>query len=382
MSESQNIEYKESWRDEYLKWICGFANAQGGKIYIGIADNKEVIGVDDAKRLMEDIPNKIATNLGIIAPVNLLYQNGIPYIEIVVEPSAMAVSYHGAFHYRSGSTKQELKGIALQQFLLKKMGRSWDDILHDSATIDCIDRNAIDYFLESSAEQNRLESISKNADTLTVLRNLHLISDDGKIKHAALLLFGKDPLNYFPDVRFKIGRFGTDATDLIFDDIIEGNILEMVDKVMQVLASKYLVSPIHYKGLRRIETLEIPEAALREIICNAIVHKDYQSTTIQMKVYDDRIEVWNPGTLPNDFSIDDLFCEHYSHARNRNIAHAFYRAGLIEAWGRGIEKICKSLKEASLQLPKFEERQGGMLVSVMRKTSVGNAQVPPKYRPS
>lgn len=382
MSESQNIEYKESWRDEYLKWICGFANAQGGKIYIGIADNKEVVGVADAKRLMEDIPNKIATNLGIITPVNLLYQNGIPYIEINVEPSAMAVSYHGVFHYRSGSTKQELKGIALQQFLLKKMGRSWDDILHDTATIDCIDRKAIDYFLESSAEQNRLESISKNADTLTVLRNLHLISDDGKIRHAALLLFGKDPLNYFPDVRFKIGRFGTDATDLIFDDVIEGNILVMVDKVMQVLASKYLVSPIHYKGLRRIETLEIPEAALREIICNAIVHKDYQSTTIQMKVYDDRIEVWNPGTLPNDFSIDDLFSEHYSHARNRNIAHAFYRAGLIEAWGRGIEKICKSLKEASLQPPKFEEKQGGMLVSVMRNTSIKNAQVPPKYRPS
>lgn len=262
------------------------------------------------------------------------------------------------------------------------MGRSWDDIIHDTATVDSLDRCAIDYFLESSAEQNRLESISKNADTITVLRNLHLISEDRKIKHAALLLFGKDPLQYFPDVRFKIGRFGTDASDLMFDDIIEGNILEMVDKVMRILASKYLVSPIHYDGLRRIETLEIPEDALREIICNAIVHKDYQSTTIQMKVYNDRIEVWNPGALPNDFSIDDLFSEHYSHARNRNVAHTFYRAGLIEAWGRGIEKICKSLENASLQPPVFEEKQGGILVSVMRNTSFQNAQVPPKYRPS
>lgn len=71
-SESQNIEYKESWRDEYLKWICGFANAQGGTIYIGVNDNKDIIGVADSKRLMEDIPNKITNYLGIVADVNLL----------------------------------------------------------------------------------------------------------------------------------------------------------------------------------------------------------------------------------------------------------------------------------------------------------------------
>ena len=72
MSESQNIEYKESWRDEYLKWICGFANAQGGRIYIGINDKQEIVGVADSKRLMEDIPNKIVNYLGIVADVNLL----------------------------------------------------------------------------------------------------------------------------------------------------------------------------------------------------------------------------------------------------------------------------------------------------------------------
>lgn len=390
MSESQNIEYKESWRDEYLKWICGFANAQGGKIYIGIADNQKVIGVADAKRLMEDIPNKIVSNLGIIAQVNLLEKDGLPYIEIVVEPSTMPVAYHGTYHLRSGSTKQELRGVALQHFILNKMGRSWDDLIHTTATIEHLDRQAIEYFLQSSAEQNRLESISKIADTMTVLRNLHLVSEDGKLKYAALLLFGKDPLQYFPDVRFKIGRFGNDASELMFDDIIEGNILEMPDKVMRVLASKYLISPIRYDGLHRIESLEIPDEALREILCNAIVHKDYQSTTIQMKVFNDRIEVWNPGPLPMDFSIENLFTEHYSHARNRNIANTFYRAGLIEAWGRGIEKICKSLKAASLQPPKIEEKQGGVVVTVMRDLTLQTpqrtathhpttTQLPPKY---
>ena len=80
MSESQNLEYKESWRDEYLKWICGFANAQGGRIYIGIDDNQQVIGVADTKRLMEDIPNKIVNYLGIVADVNLLHKEDKDYI--------------------------------------------------------------------------------------------------------------------------------------------------------------------------------------------------------------------------------------------------------------------------------------------------------------
>lgn len=122
MSESQNIEYKESWRDEYLKWICGFANAQGGRIYIGIDDNQQVVGVADTKRLMEDIPNKIVNYLGIVADVNLLHKEGKDYIEIAVQPCNLPIAYHGIYHYRSGSTKQELKGAALQQFLLRKWG--------------------------------------------------------------------------------------------------------------------------------------------------------------------------------------------------------------------------------------------------------------------
>ena len=83
MTENQNTEWKESWRDEYLKWICGFANAQGGKIYIGINDDGEIVGVEDSKKLLEDIPNKIRDILGIIADVNLLNFQDKEYIEIL-----------------------------------------------------------------------------------------------------------------------------------------------------------------------------------------------------------------------------------------------------------------------------------------------------------
>mgnify|MGYP002608300443 CR=1 FL=1 len=123
MNENQNTEWKESWRDEYLKWICGFANATGGRIYIGMNDNGKVVGVADADKLLEDIPNKVRDVLGIIVDVNLLEENGLKYIEIDVPPYSNPINYKGQYHYRSGSTKQELKGAALNRFILQALGR-------------------------------------------------------------------------------------------------------------------------------------------------------------------------------------------------------------------------------------------------------------------
>ena len=93
MNENQNIEWKESWRDEYLKWICGFANATGGKIYIGMNDSGKVVGVADADKLLEDIPNKVRDVLGIIVDVNLLEENGLKYVEIDVPPYSNPINY-------------------------------------------------------------------------------------------------------------------------------------------------------------------------------------------------------------------------------------------------------------------------------------------------
>ena len=95
MAENQNIEYKESWRDEYLKWICGFANARGGRIYIGVRDDGKIVGIPDSKKRLEDIPNKIKDTMGILVDVNLLGKDGLDYIEIIVNASTYPVSYMG-----------------------------------------------------------------------------------------------------------------------------------------------------------------------------------------------------------------------------------------------------------------------------------------------
>ena len=294
--------------------------------------------------------------------------DGQEYIEIVVSPSNVPIAFKGQYHYRSGSTKQELKGVALQQFLLKKMGLSWDDMPVPYATIDDIDRSAIDYFLRRSIASERMDEEEQNASTEDVLRNLHLLTPEGELKSAAFLLFGKRVHKFFPAAEFKIGRFHNDESDLIIQDVVDCNLIQMAGKVMDLLRSRYLVSPIRYEGMQRIEELEIPQKALRELIYNAIVHKLYSGPAILLRVFDKSVELWNYGLLPEEFTPADLMKKHASYPRNRNIATVFYKAGFIESWGRGYKKIREEFEKAGHPVPTVEESGGGVLVTIQRKT--------------
>ena len=364
--ECQNVEYKSSWHDKYLAWICAFANAQGAVMYFGVDDEHEVIGLEDVDTLMEDIPNKIVTTMGIVVDVNLHEQDELEYIEVVIEPSNIPINYKGKYYYRSGSTMQELRGPALQKFVLKKMGRSWDDIAHERATIDDLDKSAIDYFLRKGYENGRITEEERNEPIEMLLENLDLINDEGKLKNAALLLFAKKPQRYFTSVRFNIGRFSGSESNLITQDVIEGNIIQMADRVVEILKSKYLTMPITFKGMERKEKLEVPEEALREILYNSICHKDYTGVHIQMRVWDDYCEVWNEGELPVGFTPETLLEQHSSRPRNRNIANAFFKAGFIDAWGRGYKKIREGFEGAGLSMPKIENVDGGVKVTFQR----------------
>ena len=304
--------------------------------------------------------------MGIVADVNLHHKNGLDYISIGVEPSNVPISFRGKYYCRSGSTMQELNGSALQQFVLKKMGRSWDDIPNEHATIKDLDRKAIKYFLDNGIAADRIDKSESNSSTQRVLENLGLITEDGKLKNAALLLFAKNPRRYFTCVEFKIGRFRRNEADLIIQDVIEGNIIQMTDRVVQVVKAKYLTSPIHYEGMKRREPLEVPEEALREILYNAIAHKDYSGAPIQMCVWDDYVEIWNEGELPIGYTPDTLMKKHSSRPRNKNIATAFFKAGFIESWGRGYEKIFEGFKAAGLPMPTIEEADGGVRVTFQR----------------
>ena len=206
MAESQNIEYKESWRDEYLKWICGFANAQGGKIYIGKKDDGTVIGVSDAKKLMEDIPNKIQNKLGIVADVNLLAENGLEYIEIVVLPWAFPVNYDGEYHYRSGSTKQQLKGNALTHFLMSKTGMKWESAPVSNISVEDLDKESFDIFRREALRSGRMTKKDLDISNEELLDKLDLL-EDGKLKRSAALCFYREPEKVIGGCYVKIGKF-------------------------------------------------------------------------------------------------------------------------------------------------------------------------------
>ncbi len=365
MQESQNIEWKEIWKDEYLKWICGFANATGGKIHIGKNDKGKITGLSNSKKLLEDIPNKIQNHLGILCDVILHNENEKQYIEIIIKPYEVPISYQGKYYYRSGSTKQELKGNALNDFLLKKAGKTWDDIIEPKANIEDIDINAIETFKESAFESKRMPYIKKEKNTNVILDNL-LLTDNNQLKRAAVLLFGKKPNRFYINAFIKIGKFGKTSDELHFQEIIEGNIFELANKTLDILDKKFLIAKISYEGLHRVEKWEYPYKAIRETIINAIVHRDYMGAPIQISVYDDKIIVWNEGYLPDDLTIEDLKKQHSSRPHNPILASAFFKGGLIEAWGRGTVKIINECIKAGLPEPLIENVFGGIQVTLFR----------------
>jgi len=355
--ENQDIEFKESWRDEYIKWICGFANAKGGKIYIGVDDSSHVVGIDNAKKLLEDIPNKVRDLLGVIVDLKMLVENDKEYLEIVIEPYPYPVSYKGQYHYRTGSSKQELKGASLDKFLLAKQGKKWDGVPVPYVSVEDLDSRAIDIFKQKAIKNKRVEAEILDESDEVIIEKLHL-KDGDYLKRASLLLFGKDCEKYITGSYIKIGYFKTD-NELIYQDRVNGNLLEQVDKTMDLIFTKYLKAYISYDGIQRVENFPISQLAFREALTNAIVHKDYgELTPIQISIYDNKLLIWNVGELPKDWTVETLTQKHSSKPYNPAIANVFFFAGLIESWGRGIDKIISESEKFNGITPKFRFDNG------------------------
>ncbi len=452
--EKQNIEWKETWKEDYLKWICGFANAQGGKIYIGKNDDGTVTGIANAKKLLEDIPNKVRDVLGIIVDVNLYSEENKDYLEIVTLPSSYPVNYKGEYHYRSGSTKQLLKGTALTQFLFEKTGITWDSIPLDNLSADDFWRDSFDIFRKQAILSKRMDEKDLNMTNEQLLDSLGLIKDgkilragmmlfhhdifrkqailskrmdekdlnmtneqlldslglikDGKILRAGMMLFHQNPEKWINGAYIKIGFFESDSEisymdeihgslisqadkviDLIFTkylkanityegvtrvetfpfpkigyfesdseisymDEIHGSLISQADKVIDLIFTKYLKANITYEGVTRVETYPFPKVAIREAVYNAIVHKNYATQIpIQISIYKNKLYISNDCILPSGWTVETLMGKHRSKPFNPNIANGFFRAGFIETWGRGIEKICEACRNYGTALPEY-----------------------------
>jgi ATP-dependent DNA helicase RecG len=351
--EKQDVERKVSWRDDYLKWICGYANAQGGVLEIGKNDENEVEGLTNPKKLLEDIPNKIKNSMGIIADVDLHESGKRYYIRITVVPYYFPVSYHGRYYYRSGATMQELTGRALDEFVLGKMGKTWDSVPIPNVKFTDLDSESFKVFRQKAISSGRLTEADLAMSDIELLDSLRLVEGD-RLKAGAVLLFHKDPDRHIPGAYVKIGYFENEA-DLVYQDEIHGSLVTITDKVMDVLYTKYLKGIIHYEGIQRVDRYPVAQESMREAILNAILHKDnMQYTPVQIKVFDDSVFIFNAGHLPDTWTVETLFEKHGSEPRNPLVAATIFRTGMIETWGRGIEKILAGCERIGAPNPLFK----------------------------
>ncbi len=326
---------------------------KAGLSILGINDSGKVVGVKDIKKLMEDIPNKIQSRLGIVADVNKHTKNGNDYLEIKVKPSTFPISYHGEFHYRSGSTKQQLTGIALSEFIMNKTGFRWEDVTVDNITVDDLDDESFKIFRREALRRRRMTREELDISNEELLNKLHLMID-GKLKRSAVLLFYHDPAIVQNGSHVQIGKFGEGA-DLQYQDMLEGSLITTADKVVDLIYLKYLKAKITFEHDRRIETYPFARDAVREAVYNAIIHNCYMfGASIQIRIEDDAMIISNSCILPEGWTVDTLMGKHDSQPYNPDIANVFYRAGYIEHWGRGIQKICDACKELGAELPVYE----------------------------
>ena len=366
--EQQNIEWKESWREEYFKWICGFANAQGGRIYIGKDDRGQVVGITNGRKLLEDLPNQVRDLLGILVDVNRHTEAGLDYLEIIIEPYPYPISYRGQYHYRSGSTKQELKGAALDKFLLQKQGKRWDGVPVPGVTAADLDAGAVELFRQRAARSGRVDADVLHDTNAALLDNLHL-TDGLYLKRAAVLLFHPTPEKFVTGAYVKLGYFASDD-DLRYQDEVHGPLLLQIDRTLSLLQTKYLKGYIRYEGAVRVEEQAFPEAALREALLNALAHKDYSGhTPVQISVYENRLLFWNEGHLPEHWTVENLQRKHPSRPFNPDLANTLFRAGYIESWGRGTLKMMTECRAHHLPAPRYSFEAAGCAVEFFYYTA-------------
>jgi ATP-dependent DNA helicase RecG len=232
--------------------VCGFANAAGGSLEIGRDDRGKLVGIPNAHRLLEELPNKVRDLLGILVEVNLRTEAGLEWLELRVEAYPSPVSYRGEYFVRSGSTNQMLKGAALDRFLLRKYGRTWDSVPLPGLSSEDLDPDTLAHFRKQAAKSERLSVDALGDDDAGLIDKLRLV-EGHYLQRAAALLFHPDPERFFTGALVKIGYFASES-DLRYHDEVQGDLFRQVHQTMELLLSKYLKATISYEGIQRVES--------------------------------------------------------------------------------------------------------------------------------
>ena len=353
--ESQNVEYKASWDDKCIAWICGYANAKGGTMYIGIDDKtKQPIGLNNPKKLMEDIPNKIRNATGIVADVALLRIQGKDVISVTVESSEYPICYHGKFYYRTGSVNMELTGIALTRFVLEKAKKGWDEVETFGGYMK--DKHK---FTALVAEMYKKRGIEMTDNDFV---SFGLAFPDGKLTNTGALFADDCPLTHSRVfcTRWNGLTMAAKEMDIIDTQEYSGGLLTIMQYAEDFVRLNSRHS-WHKLPSTRLEFDEYPNRAVHEAIVNAFIHRDYIITgsEVHIDIFDDRLEITSPGEMPLEKKLEEYDVHNIpSVRRNKLIADMCERLQITERRGSGFKKIFEDYEKISInpakRMPKLE----------------------------
>ena len=377
-SESKTLEFKRdlSSPDGVLRAIVAFANTAGGVLLLGVEDTtRNVPGVAKPLAMEERLANLISDSIlpHLLPEIEILPWRGNHVLAVQVHPGPGRPYYlksaglEGGVYVRVGSTNRRADREMIDELRRFARGETFDE----QAMPEC-DSEAIDFRAasESFASVRKL----KRAD-LDTLRLLIKYQGRKVPTVGGMLLFGRERDRYFPDAWVQAGRFqGTDKTRITDTLEIRTFPVRAVEEAI-AFVQKHALHGMEIGTVHRKERWNLPPVAVREAIVNAIVHTDYaqHGAPIRVSIFEDRLEVENPGLLPFGLTVDDLL-HGVSKLRNRVIGRVFHELGLIEQWGSGIQRMVAVCRDAGLALPVLEEIGTHFRVTI-HTTSIGAPKV-------
>jgi len=268
---------------------------------------------------------------------------------------------NGIAYKKVGTEKRVIPPDELKRIILGQKKIRWEGEICEGATLNDIDDEKLKWFLRKAKEERNfdVEPSTPIKDALERLKITH----NGKLTNAAILLFAKDPQKFFLQAKIRCARFkGTKGLDYIDMKVFEGTIIELREKTMKFIM-QYTKHAVYFDANKRYDRWEYPLRALEEILTNALAHREYSTAAeIQVSVFDNHVEVWNPGKLPKPLTPKDLKKKHKSIPRNPLIADMLFLIKYIEKWGRGTNRVIEELLDNKLPEPEFQNLSGGFEV--------------------
>jgi len=382
--EGETVEFKKILpnKETLAKIFTAFANNIGGTLLVGISDRGDIIGAsldDSTNRLIADVASNNCEP-PIRVKVSELRDGEKEIITIHIPKGKRLHSVGGRCFLRVGSTIRRLTMDEIQRAMFEKGMLEFDKMPVNNATLDDVDEEKVKWFLRK-AQAERNYDVDPKTHFKEVMERLHLI-ENGKLTSTAILMFGKDPQRFFLQSRIKCGRLkGTDGLDFLDMKVIEGTIPELRNGAMKFITN-HVRHGIYFDDNQRHDRWEYPLRALEEVLNNALAHRDYSSNAdIQVSIYDDRIEVWNPGELLEPLTPADLKKKHNSIPRNKLLAGTMFLIKYIEEWGTGTNRVMKKMKKYHLPEPEFQNISGGFEVLLTGpgesfKDKIGSDELP------